>query len=56
MKACVTKALNETALRGMFTSVFSGDEAAAQAEARRADDEVRGSRWRLTGSAAGATP
>lgn len=30
MKACVTKALNETALRGMFTSVFSGDEAGAR--------------------------
>jgi hypothetical protein len=30
MRACVTKALNEKALRGMFTEVFAGDEAAAK--------------------------
>ena len=30
MKACVTKTLNEKNLRGMFTSIFQGDEKAAQ--------------------------
>jgi len=30
MKACVTKTLNEKNLRGMFTSIFQGQEEAAQ--------------------------
>ena len=30
MQACVTKALNEDALRGMFTEVFAGNQEAAQ--------------------------
>jgi hypothetical protein len=30
MRACVTKALNEKTLRGMFTQVFAGDEEAAR--------------------------